>query len=176
MYIYFFVYLIFPMVTCEAVLALLLPPLTNSLATMHIIKPITIVMCVPACILSLRLTVDIASWKWFFSLNVNFFFYVFVQTSNICECYFCFKPGWLEFNWKAGVSLAKKKRQTTYLHTYTLRIVNFVKPCINSVLFEYLNCCSAVWKSLKSKIVPSQYSRNLLTRLLFVFFLLFLLA
>lgn len=41
------------MVTCEAVLALLLPPLTNSLATMHIIKPITIVMCVPACILSL---------------------------------------------------------------------------------------------------------------------------
>lgn len=51
------------MVTCEAVLALLLPPLTNSLATMHIIKPITIVMCVPACILSLRLrlTVDIAS-------------------------------------------------------------------------------------------------------------------
>lgn len=63
----------------------------------------------------------------------------------------------------------KKKRQNTYLHTYTLHIVNFVKQCINSVLFEYLNCCSAVWKSLKSKIVLLQYSRNLLTRLLFLF-------
>lgn len=37
-YIYFFVYLIFPIVICEAVLALLLPPLRNSLATVHIIK------------------------------------------------------------------------------------------------------------------------------------------
>lgn len=60
------------MVTCEAVLALLLPPLTNSLATMHIIKPITIVMCVPACILSLRLTVD-CLMKMIFSLNLIFF-------------------------------------------------------------------------------------------------------
>lgn len=85
----------------------------------------------------LRLTVDIASWKWF--LFIFFFFYVFVQTSNLCECYVCFKPDWLEFNWKAGVSLAKKKKKT-YLHTYTLHIVNFVKPCINSVLFEYQNC------------------------------------
>lgn len=49
----FFEYLIFPMLIWEAVLALLLPPLTNSLATMHIIRAVTIVTCVPACILSL---------------------------------------------------------------------------------------------------------------------------
>lgn len=49
-YKYIFLYvLFFSLVKCEAVLDLLLPPLTNSLAVVILSKPINAVLCVPAC-------------------------------------------------------------------------------------------------------------------------------